>query len=222
MTPESIRPYEGALQQASALDLVAADGRVVPLAIQRYLADADPADHTVLALAVPPVLDVGCGPGRIVHALASAGIAALGVDIAEVAVALTTDRGAPALMRSVFDRMPGEGRWPTVLVLDGNIGIGGDVAALLRRLTQLLAPGGRLVIEASTSAACSRRVAGTDEVLSVRFGRGDGLVGPEFAWAVVDRDALIRYATSVGLTAVERWSADGRDFVRFSRAFDTP
>ena len=39
--------------------------------------------------------------------------------------------GGPALRRSVFDPLPGEGRWGTALLLDGNIGIGGDPRALL-------------------------------------------------------------------------------------------
>ena len=32
------------------------------------------------------------------------------------------------LHRSVFDRLPGTGRWGTVLLLDGNLGIGGDLS----------------------------------------------------------------------------------------------
>ena len=46
--------------------------------------------------------------------------------------------GGPALVRSVFETLPGEGRWDTVLLMDGNIGIGGDPAALLgRRLVNM-------------------------------------------------------------------------------------
>ena len=163
MMEGALSPYEGALRQAVTLDLVAADGQVLPLAIQRYLADADPVDRTVLDLCVPPVLDVGCGPGRIVHALSAAGLPALGVDIADVAVALTQQRGAPALIRSVFERVPGEGRWPTVLVLDGNVGIGGDVAGLL---TAGSAPDGAGRFGDRRGQRCDPEV---DEVLEVRF-----------------------------------------------------
>ena len=88
-----------------------------------------------------PVLDVGCGPGRLVLGLAQRGTVALGVDPAPAAVALARSRGAPVLQRSVFDPLPGQGRWRTVLLADGNIGIGGDpepAAAPLRR-----APGRR-------------------------------------------------------------------------------
>ena len=76
-----------------------------------------------------PVLDVGCGPGRFVIGLAQRGTVALGVDPAPAAVALCRSRGAPVLQKSVFDPLPGQGRWRTVLLADGNIGIGGDPAA---------------------------------------------------------------------------------------------
>ena len=33
----------------------------------------------------------------------------------------------------MFEPLPGEGRWGTVLLLDGNVGIGGDPVALLER-----------------------------------------------------------------------------------------
>ncbi|MGI8667685.1 MAG: class I SAM-dependent methyltransferase [Jatrophihabitans sp.] len=208
---ERLSPYEGALRHSRSLSLVSTDGTELPLAIQRYLADADPVDRTVLDLCVPPVLDVGCGPGRIVHALSAAGLPALGVDVADVAVAITQQRGAPALIRNVFERVPGEGRWPTVLVLDGNIGIGGDVAGLLTRLTGLMAPGGSVIVETSTEEP------DVDRVLDVRFGTDNQLMGPQFPWAVVGSAALISHGRLAGLAVADYWSAGGRVFVRFER-----
>ncbi len=68
------------------------------------------------------------------------------------AVSLTRAAGGVALHRSVFTHIPGEGRWDTVLLIDGNIGIGGDPIALLRRVRQLLAPTGCALIEARTTS----------------------------------------------------------------------
>ncbi len=208
----ALAPYESALRDGGTLDLLTDAGTLLPLAVQRYLADADPADETVLGRCRGPVLDVGCGPGRIVGALAERGIACLGVDIAELAVELTQQRGGAALSRDVFQRVPGEGRWPTVLVLDGNIGIGGSVDALLARLTSLLAATGRLVVEASTATA------GVDEVHQVRFVQDGRPAGPQFDWAIVSVDALLARAARCGLAVRDQWSVAGRDFVEFDRA----
>jgi len=63
------------------------------------------------------------------------------------AVGQTRDRGVSALHADVFDQLPCEGRWETALLADGNLGIGGDPEALLTRTRELLAPGGRAVVE---------------------------------------------------------------------------
>lgn len=211
MIAGALEPYEGALRHSRSLSLTTADGRVLPLDIQRYLAEPDAADHTVLERCVGPVLDVGCGPGRIVSSLAAQGIAALGVDIASVAVELTVRRGALALSRDVFQRLPGEGRWATVLVLDGNSGIGGDVRGLLQRLGRLLGRSGQIIIEAGSP------VAGTHEVLTAQFASELPSAGPTFAWAVASIDVLAREARACDLEPGEQWSVGGRDFLVLTR-----
>ena len=54
--------------------------------LARWAGPIDDADATVLDRCVAPVLDIGCGPGRFVLALAERGQAALGVDITGTAV----------------------------------------------------------------------------------------------------------------------------------------
>lgn len=211
MRAGALAPYEGALRGRGQLNLLTTDGRVVELEIHRYLQDADATDEDVLSRCRPPVLDVGCGPGRIAHALARRGLPALGVDIAEVAVALAVERGAAALTRNVFDPLPGEGRWPTILVLDGNVGIGGDLTTLLARLRNLMAPRGSLIVEANSLGT------GVDEVLDVRFGTGDRALGPSFAWAVASVDVLAARAGGAGLLAADYFVRGGRSFVRLER-----
>lgn len=171
------------------------------LDLARWAGPIDDADETVLARCVAPVLDVGCGPGRFVLALAQRRQPALGVDITRAAVQLTRGRGAPALHRDVFDRTPGEGRWPTALLMDGNIGIGGNPIRLLMRLRALLRARGQLLVEVQSDADADRR----GRVRFVPY-------GPSFPWAEVGLPALRRDAADAGYSVGEVWSVAGRSF----------
>ena len=84
-------------------------------------------------LCTGPTIDLGCGPGRLVARLVERGVPALGVDQSATAVGLARRSGAPALRRDVFEPLPGTGRWQTVLLADGNVGLGGDPWRVLRR-----------------------------------------------------------------------------------------
>ncbi|MEE1940686.1 class I SAM-dependent methyltransferase [Streptomyces sp. TRM 70361] len=182
------------------------DGRLLPLEVERWCAGADEADRTVLRRCAGPVLDIGCGPGRLVAALAALGRPVLGIDTAPEAVARTRALGGAALCRSVFGPLPGEGRWGSALLLDGNIGIGGDPAALLERVRALLAPGGLLLAEAAPEEV--------EERVEVRLDDGGGGgAHPWFPWARLGRTALRRRARAGGWTVTAQWSAYGRSFL---------
>jgi SAM-dependent methyltransferase len=210
MRQGALRPYEQALLSGRELTAVTGEGQRLRWDVGRWLAPINDADRTVLARCVGPTLDVGCGPGRFVHACATAGQIALGVDIAATAVELTARRGAAVLLRDVFERVPGEGRWQTVLLMDGNIGISGDPASLLARLGQLLAPRGQLLVEADPDETADQR-------LTVRLSDDTGLAyGPAFEWALIGRIALARHAAVAGLRYSGSWEADGRVFVRLT------
>jgi SAM-dependent methyltransferase len=185
------------------------DGATWSLPLQRYLDAPSAADEEVLARATAPVLDVGCGPGRHVLALARRGSLALGVDISAVAVRIARRRGASVLRASVFDRIPGAGAWGTALLLDGNIGIGGRPTALLARLAVLLRPGGLVLVELDPPGAPSGRSL-------VRL-EADGAVSDWFAWARVGVDAIGGHAAAAGLAVTEVWELDGRWFACLAR-----
>ncbi len=185
------------------------DGRVMPLPVGRWLGAPTAAEEALLARARPPVLDVGCGPGRLVAALASRGVPALGVDLVPAAVRAARDRGARAVVADVLREVPLEGRWATALLLDGAIGIGGDPAALLRRMAAVMEPAGEALVELDAPGARS-------EALRLRV-EGADRPGPWFAWARVSAAGVEPVAAAAGLAIAELWSAEARWFARLRR-----
>jgi SAM-dependent methyltransferase len=167
-----------------------ADGRAEPLPLERWVADADAVDVQVLRGVAAPVLDLGCGPGRHLAALRAAGKRGLGVDLSPVAVELARGRGADVVAASLWARLPGG--WRTILLLDGNIGIGGAPVALLRRASELLAPRGAILAEVGPAGAPTHRV-------RVRL-EAPGVVSEWFRWARVGVDGLEPLAGRAGLT----------------------
>jgi hypothetical protein len=181
------------------------DGRVDPLPVHTWLggrgADAR-FDRTIVDMCAGPTIDLGCGPGRLVSSLVRRGLPALGVDISSTAVGLARDSGAPALRRDVFGPLPGAGRWQTVLLADGNVGLGGDPWRTLRRAAELLGAGGRCVAEFDSTAA------GVDAAW-VRL-ETTKTVGPWFRWATVGIDCAATLAAEVGLAVTGVHPIEGR------------
>src|SRR5580700_3089795 len=168
-----------------------------------------PGDESVLDRCAGPTLDIGSGPGRLTLALAERGIPALGIDITAHAVGVARSSGALVMLRDVFDRVPGTGRWGTVLLADGNIGIGGDPAALLRRVAELLAPQGKALVEIEPPGSPLRR----EQVRLCHAGSASAW----FPWAYVGTDHITDVAYDAGLGEVETWTVEGRWFASVSR-----
>jgi SAM-dependent methyltransferase len=219
----ALAPYERALRTGGRLGLVDSLGRRHRLDVDRWVGVLDRADESVLRRCHGPVLDVGCGPGRFGAALARHGIPALGIDIAPGAVRAARRRGAHAVCRDLFDTdhtagaglRPEPTGWRTVLLLDGNIGIGGDPRAVLVRAAELLAPGGEVIVEADGSPLAAAAVGG-EELLRARFVDRSGRHEPIFDWALVGPAAVRRHARSAGLEVAESWTVRARPFLRLT------
>ncbi len=179
------------------------DGRVRPLPANRWLGERDedapfdapfdePFDEAVTQMCAAPTIELGCGPARLVARLIRRGIPALGIDRSATAIRLAGRGGAPALLGDVFEPLPGTGHWQTVLLVDGNIGLGGDPRRILGRAAELLCPGGRCVAEFDTEAVG----------VHARWVRLESAreVGPWFRWASVGVDSAATLAGQVGLT----------------------
>ena len=171
------------------------DGRVHALPVHSWLGGGGADymfDRAVVGMCQGPTIDLGCGPGRLVAHLVRRGIPALGVDQSATAVQLARRSGAPALRRDVFEPLPGTGRWHTVLLADGNIGLGGDPPRILARASELLRRGGRCLAEFDSTAKGVRRT-------WVRLESAKA-VGPWFRWASVGIDSAGRLAEQAGMS----------------------
>jgi SAM-dependent methyltransferase len=185
------------------------DGTVMALPLDRYLGPADATDERLLIDVRGPVLDVGCGPGRHLHALAARGVFVLGVDLSPVAVDLARGGGARAIVASIFDELPGGGTWRSALLLDGNIGIGGAPARLLARIGTLLSDDGEVLVELDPPDTATA-------TLSARI-ETPGRISSWFPWARVSAAGIEPVAREGGFELANRWTHGERWFARLAR-----
>jgi len=185
------------------------DGTVMRLALDRYLGPADATDEWLLRAVRGPVLDVGCGPGRHLHALARRGVFGLGVDLSPGAVALARDGGATAIVRSIFDEVPSAGTWRTALLLDGNIGIGGAPARLLTRVGALLTEHGEVLVELDPPQS-------ETATLTARLETA-GHTSAWFAWARVAYRDIEAVAADARFELRRRWRRSDRWFAQLRK-----
>jgi SAM-dependent methyltransferase len=180
-----------------------------PLPVEDWLRPVTSADEELLLHCRGATLDVGCGPGRMSAHLAEAGHVVLAVDIVGEAVRHARRRGVAALHRNVFEPLPGEGRWDTVLLADGNIGIGGAPVQLLRRVTELLAPTGKVVCDLAAPGTGLRH----HQMRLVTALKRSGI----FSWAEVGPEAIGPVADEAGLRVVTLHHHQDRWFAVLSR-----
>jgi hypothetical protein len=146
----------------------------------------------------------------MVVALNRSGRPALGVDMSAAAVRASLSRGGPALQRRIADPLPAEGRWGTALLVDSNIGMGGDLTALLTRCRALVAPGALLVCEVDPDPD-------RDDVHQLVLSAA-GWTSAVLPWGRVGSRAVVRVASRLDLVVVEEWASGGRVFLTLRRS----
>ena len=89
--------------------------------------------------------------------------------------------------------------------MDGNVGMGGDVATLLARCAQLVRPGGLVICEVDRA---SERHESRTVVL-----RTEDATSVALPWSRIGAAALLQAAEPLDLLLVEEWTAGVRAFV---------
>jgi hypothetical protein len=113
------------------------DGGLRILPVHRWLGArgaGDAFDDVVVAMCSGPKIELGCSPECLVVHLIQRGVPVLSFDRSVTAIRLAGRCGAPALLGDLFQPSPASGRcpkpgmgcWQTVLLVDGNVGLGGD------------------------------------------------------------------------------------------------
>lgn len=179
--------------------------------VSRWNDAADVADLSLLDGLDGAVLDIGCGPGRMVRAAMERGLTALGIDVSPTAVEIARESGVMVLHRSIFERLPREGAWGAALLVDGNIGIGGNPSALLARCSEVISETGIIVVEVHADPARDHMYDGT--VVDIR-----GHQSAAFPWAEIGRSALQNRARRIGLRLTHDWMTGDRFFCRLAKA----
>ena len=141
----------------------------------------------------------------MVAALTESGRSALGVDLSATAVETSRRRGALALRRDVTGPLPGEGRWGTVLLMDSNLGLGGDADMLLRRCRSLVAAGGLIICEADPEPAVDQ----THRVL-LTSGTVTGSVA-QTRWGPVQVQLTVANGKITHVSVIQYPNGNGRD-----------
>ncbi|MEC5191922.1 SAM-dependent methyltransferase [Arthrobacter sp. MP_M7] len=206
-------PYARALANGAGTLTLRSYGKhsadAVDFDVRSWCGEASPLERSLLQSLKGPVLDIGCGPGRLLAAAQGLGIPALGIDTSPEAVHRARARGARALEQSVFAPVPQTGLWQSIILLDGNIGIGGSISSLLLRCGQLIAPRGTLLVEVEDDEDL-------DTVYSAVLEDSSGNQSEPFRWARTGSLGLASRARRSEWTVSSVQRLQGRVFCRLS------
>jgi SAM-dependent methyltransferase len=177
----------------------------------REFKDMPVLEQKALKRASGRILDVGAGSGCHSLALKGMGKDCLAIDISPLSVEVMKERGINARLVNLYDESFDE-KFDTILILMNGTGIIGrleNMPAFFARMKQILAPGGRLILDSS-----DLRYLYEDEDGSLMIDLADeyyglldyqmeykGIVGESFDWLYVDFETLTFYAEQNGFKA---------------------
>ena len=184
------------------------------------------------------VLDVGCGPGRHAVALAQRDLAVTGVDVSGRFLDLAAQRARDAQVAASFfevdaRQMPFDAEFDAVIsICQGAFGLmGADDPLVLRRMTEALKPGGRLVLTAFSAlfeARQARPEADFDvdsgivhERMTVKDDEGRDKEVDARTSVYTPRELRL-LAIGVGLVPEHVWSVEPGAFARRVPTVETP
>lgn len=174
-------------------------------------------EQTALRMAQGKILDVGAGSGCHSLALQSMGKNAVAIDISPLSVAVMKDKGLDARLVNLYDETFNE-KFDTILMLMNGSGIIGrleNMGMFFKRMKQLLAPGGCILMDSSDLRYLYEDEDGSFEidladeyyglldyqmeyVPSKRISSGPTVLSESFDWLYVDFDTLSYYAEQNG------------------------
>ncbi|MFY1638121.1 class I SAM-dependent methyltransferase [Solwaraspora sp. WMMB335] len=186
---------------------VRSDGHAASYDISRRFGAIDgfsPQDAHITGAASGRTLDVGCGAGKHVAALHDRGVAAVGIDIAPLAVAAARHTGVrDVALMDAFRLGLRTGAFDCVMLYSNGLSIGGSVGGvrrLLDELARVTRPGGRLLMTNTDVTASPYEHDQAYQQANLVVGRPRGLVrmrcrygdreGPWFDWLFVAPDDL--------------------------------
>jgi SAM-dependent methyltransferase len=161
-------------------------------------------EQVALDLAEGSVLDVGAGSGCHSIALKQMGKDAVAIDISALSVNVMKERGLDARLVDFYDESFAE-RFNTVIMLMNGTGIIGsldNIPAFFKRLDDLLAPGGSVLIDSSDLRYLYEEEDGSlmIDLADDYYGQLDyqmqykDIKGEPFDWLYLDFETLAFYA----------------------------
>jgi SAM-dependent methyltransferase len=186
-------------------------------ALFRSFAQMPVLEQTALRMAEGRILDVGAGSGCHCLALKEMGKNPAAIDISPLSVAVMTDKGIDARLMNLYDDKFKE-TFDTVLMLMNGSGIIGrleNMPAFFKKMKQILAPGGCILMDSSDLRYLYEDEDGSFEIdladeyyglldyqmEYVPFNKKASVLGKPFDWLYVDFDTLSYYAEQNGFKA---------------------